>query len=53
MRGSGQGSGLGSGVSLGGLGSGRNREDSVWVKKSHRHDVRSCDWNMVQNDPIP
>ena len=43
MWGSGQGLGLGSGVSLGGLGRGRKREDSVWVRKSHRCDVRSCD----------
>jgi hypothetical protein len=41
--GSGQGSGLGLGVSLGGLRRGWKREDSVWVRKSHRHDVRSCD----------
>jgi hypothetical protein len=51
--GSGQGSGLGSGVSLRGPRRGRKREDSEWVRKLHRHDVRFCDWKMMWSDPRP
>jgi hypothetical protein len=43
MGGSGQGSGLGLGNSLGRPGRGWKREDSDWVRKLHRCDVRFCD----------
>jgi hypothetical protein len=53
MRGSGQGLGLGLGVSLRGPKRGQKREDLDCVRKSHRHNVRSCDWRMVWSELIP